>query len=94
MKIAWRYLVTLCFAFLVLNSAAAAAEEVTLDEYQDAIIRYLTLMEAAELTAKFEDLTHEQWQMLYDLTPTKKKLVQAITHLEMSAQEAGSRSAA
>lgn len=89
MKITWRYVVTICFAFLVLDSAGAEAEEVTLREYQDVIVRYSTLMGAKELTPQLEALTNEQWQMLYDVTPSKDELVQAITHLENSAQEAG-----
>jgi len=88
MKRAVRYLSAICFVFLTIHSAAAAMDEPAISEYRDAIVRYSILMNADELTAELEALTVEQWQALYDLTRSKRQLVQTIMQLEVMTREA------
>ena len=84
-------LIATSLLFLTLQPVVALANEVSLAEYQDFMVRYSILMDAGDVTAKLKALTQEEWQQLYDLTPSKGELAEAIIDLEALAQDAAAR---
>jgi hypothetical protein len=93
MKHLWQSIIVVSLVFLMLQPVVARAGEVSLAEYQDYLVRYTILLGAEDVTAKLEKLTYEEWQQLYEATPSKEKYAKVITELEKltldAANEAG-----
>jgi hypothetical protein len=92
MKKFWQSIIITSLTFLMLQPVVASAEEVSLAEYQDLMLRFSIIMGAEDLTAQLAALTYEEWQQLYDATPSKGDLPKAITDLEKLAQDAAAKS--
>ena len=87
MKKIWQLVIITSLFLIMLLPAAVQAGNINLAQYQDLLIRYSMLIGADDVTAQLQAMTREQWQHLYDLTPSKKKFAKAITALENLAQE-------
>jgi hypothetical protein len=79
-------IIVISLVFMMLLPAVAQADKINLAAYQDLMIRYSMLIGADDATAQLQALTREQWQHLYDLTPSKNEFAKAITDLENLAQ--------
>lgn len=89
MKPIRHFVIAASMAFLMSPAMAARADAVSLAEYRELLVSYAVLMGTEDSAAKLEALTTEEWQQLYDLTPSPERLARAITSLEEAARGSG-----
>ena len=92
MRRLWTLLVGVILGCMILQPASAQTNYLTQNEYQDLLIRYSILMGAEDLTAKLETLAYDEWELMYESTPSKGELAKAITDLEKLSQEDAGKS--
>jgi hypothetical protein len=82
-----QFVATASLASLLFPAIAVGADEVSLSEYQDILIGYAVFAGAEGSAAQLEALTDEEWQQLYDLTPSPERLAKAINRLQIAARD-------
>ena len=88
MKRIRKFLVVVGFALFATEPAVVLAEEPTLTEFQDLLYQYSVFLGAETVTDQLETFDHDQWQQMYDMTPSKEAYAEAITNVLTAFQDA------
>jgi hypothetical protein len=81
MKPIRKILVAAGFALFATGPAVVLAEEPTLTEFQDLVYQYSVFLGAETVTDQLETFDYDQWQQLYEVTPSKGAYAESIINV-------------
>lgn len=79
------FLVAFVSPFMVSPLMAQQQQEVTLQEFQAAMMSHIEMLQNPDLLKKFQNMKPEEWQAMYDNFPNKRAFVDAVNRLKKAS---------